>query len=171
MQLPLRGHAPPRYSPEGDYSYDHTHDVLQNTRRPLGESTGNVQALKAGSLSYCQSNHLSLSPPLRPIPTPPILPTQSITSTYGTSFRTHRSLQRDVALRESPMAHSSRGQNPIYSRKFFADYRAKVEQKQAEKDEPKWPMCLEDPFLDGEYPEDITSLPNHVRLIEWQPSS
>ncbi|KAI4595780.1 hypothetical protein KJ359_006417 [Pestalotiopsis sp. 9143b] len=47
------------------------------------------------------------------------------------------------------MAHSSRGQNPIYSRKFFADYRAKVEQKQAEKDEPKWPMCLEDPFLDA----------------------
>ncbi|KAF7515219.1 hypothetical protein G7054_g14687 [Neopestalotiopsis clavispora] len=47
------------------------------------------------------------------------------------------------------MAHSSRGRNPIYSRKFFADYRAKVEQKSAEKEEPKWPMCLEDSFLDA----------------------
>jgi transcriptional enhancer factor len=158
MQLPLRGHPPTRYSPEGDYSYDHLNELLQESRRPLAESTGNAQAHKPGPLSLCQTSHLSLSPPLHPIPTPPILPTQSIASTYGTSFRTHRTLQRDVSLRESPMAHSSRGRNPIYSKKFFADYRAKVEQKSAEKEEPKWPMCLEDSFLDGKNPH-IHSLP------------
>ncbi|ETS74782.1 hypothetical protein PFICI_13266 [Pestalotiopsis fici W106-1] len=165
MQLPLRGHPPPRCSPEGDYSYDHTHhEVLQNTRRPLAESTGNAQAHKTESLSLCQTSHLSLSPILHPMPTPPILPTQSIASTYGTSFRTNRTLQRNVSLRESPMAHSSQGRNPIYNRKFFADYRAKVEQKSAEKEEPKWPMCLEDSFLDGETPDPVAS-------VQFQPTT
>ncbi|KAH6657871.1 hypothetical protein BKA67DRAFT_656112 [Truncatella angustata] len=47
------------------------------------------------------------------------------------------------------MAHSRGGRNPIYSWKHFADYRAKVTQKESENEEPKWPLYLEDAFLDA----------------------
>jgi transcriptional enhancer factor len=165
MQLPLRGIPCQRYSPTEDYTYDHQHEVIQNTtRRPLGESTGNSQPQSLAALALCHQNQLSLSSPLHSIPTPPILPTQAITSTYATSFRNQRSLHRNVFLQESPMAHSRGGRNPIYSWKHFADYRAKVKQKELEKDGPKWPMSLEDLFLDGECPDKPET---HGRL--WNP--
>ncbi|KAI0126457.1 hypothetical protein BJ170DRAFT_406587 [Xylariales sp. AK1849] len=146
MQVPGRGAPSQRYSPVGDYTYDHHHDVIQNTRRPLGELTGNTQPHNFAALAGC---HRTLSSPLHSIPTPPILASQAITSTYGTSFRNQRSFHRDVSLRESPMAHSRGGRNPIYSWKHFADYRTKVTQKESENEGPTWPLYLEDAFLDA----------------------
>ncbi|KAI2616031.1 hypothetical protein GGR54DRAFT_246939 [Hypoxylon sp. NC1633] len=135
-----------RYSPASDYTYETDHEVMPMTRRPLGESTGNVQPHNLAALAMC--NH-SLSPPIHPIPTPPIVPTQALTSTYGTSIRGGRSLHRDVSLRESPMGYPRGSKNPIYAYKHFADYRNKVMQKELEKEQPIWPLWLEDAFLDA----------------------
>ncbi|KXJ91236.1 hypothetical protein Micbo1qcDRAFT_233781 [Microdochium bolleyi] len=152
-----------RYSPGDDYSYEassqhsqqsqhnHHQEVIQTARQPLGESSGNVQAHHnlAASLALCQPAHMSLSPPIHSIPTPPIVPTQTLPSTYGTSFRSGRSLHRDVSLRESPMGYPRGSKNPIYAYKHFADYRNKVMQKELEKEAPIWPLWLEDAFLDA----------------------
>lgn len=141
---------PPRYSPSGDYAFENHHEVIQPSRTPLGESTGNAQPQNIAALALCHQGPLALSPPVQHIPTPPILPTQSVTSAYGTSLRARRSFHRDVSLRDSSMAHSRGGRNPIYAWKHFHDYRTKVAQKEREGDDPKWPMYLEDAFLDGE---------------------
>ncbi|KAI1384046.1 uncharacterized protein F4822DRAFT_59409 [Hypoxylon trugodes] len=135
-----------RYSPASDYAYETKHEVMPMTRQPLGESTGNVQPHNLATLALC--NH-SLSPPLHPIPTPPIVPTQALTSSYGTSLRGGRSLHRDVSLRDSPMGYPRGSKNPIYAYKHFADYRNKVMQKELEKEQPIWPLWLEDAFLDA----------------------
>ncbi|KAI0383521.1 hypothetical protein F5Y04DRAFT_27176 [Hypomontagnella monticulosa] len=135
-----------RYSPASDYAYEAEHEVMPMTRQPLGESTGNVQPHSLAALALC--NH-SLSPPIHPIPTPPIVPTQALTSSYGTSLRGPRSLHRDVSLRESPMGYPRGSKNPIYAYKHFADYRNKVMQKELEKEQPIWPLWLEDAFLDA----------------------
>ncbi|KAI1772622.1 hypothetical protein F4818DRAFT_134028 [Hypoxylon cercidicola] len=135
-----------RYSPASDYAYETDHEVMPLTRRPLGESTGNVQPHNLAALALC--NH-SLSPPIRPIPTPPIVPTQALPSSYGTSLRGGHSLHRDVSLRESPMGYPRGSKNPIYAYKHFADYRNKVMQKELEKEQPIWPLWLEDAFLDA----------------------
>ncbi|ORY66316.1 uncharacterized protein BCR38DRAFT_408268 [Pseudomassariella vexata] len=119
------------------------------TRQSLGESTGNVQPLDFGSLALCQSSHLPPSPSLQSIPKPPIVPAQAVISTYGTSSRDYNSFPRDLSLHESPITHSRHGTNPIYSWKHFADYRAKVTQKEAEKNDPTLPLYLEDAFLDS----------------------
>jgi transcriptional enhancer factor len=154
MQLPLRGLSTQRYSTNEDYTYDdhQDHEVIQtfNNRRPLGESSGNAKPQQSfASLALCHHSQLSLSPPLQTIPTPPILPTQALASTYGTSLRNQRSFHRNVSLQGSPMTHSREDRNPMYSWKHFADYRLKVTQKEQEKDGPKWPLYLEDAFLDG----------------------
>ncbi|KAK7983820.1 hypothetical protein PG989_011222 [Apiospora arundinis] len=138
-----------RYSPSSDYPFDNHHEVIQPSRTPLGESTGNAQPQNIAALALCHHGPLALSPPVQHIPTPPILPTQSVTSAYGTSLRARRSFHRDVSLRESSMAHSRGGRNPIYAWKHFHDYRTKVAQKEREGDDPKWPMYLEDAFLDA----------------------
>ncbi|KAI1375432.1 hypothetical protein F4677DRAFT_446513 [Hypoxylon crocopeplum] len=135
-----------RYSPASDYAYETDHEVMPMPRQPLGESTGNVQPHNLAALALC--NH-SLSPPIHPIPTPPIVPTQALTSSYGTSLRGGRSLHRDVSLRESPMGYPRGSKNPIYAYKHFADYRNKVMQKELEKEQPIWPLWLEDAFLDA----------------------
>ncbi|KAI0895578.1 hypothetical protein F4806DRAFT_88036 [Annulohypoxylon nitens] len=135
-----------RYSPASDYAYETEHEVMPITRTPLGESTGNIQAHNLAALALC--NH-SLSPPIHSIPTPPIVPTQALTSSYGTSLRGGRSLHRDVSLRESPMGYPRGSKNPIYAYKHFADYRNKVMQKELEKEQPIWPLWLEDAFLDA----------------------
>ncbi|KAK6949165.1 hypothetical protein Daesc_009239 [Daldinia eschscholtzii] len=134
-----------RYSPTSDYAYETDHELMPMTRQPLGESTGNVQSHNLATLALC--NH-SLSPPLHSIPTPPIVPTQALASAYGTSLRGGRSLHRDVSLRESPMGYPRGSKNPIYAYKHFADYRNKVMQKELEKEQPIWPLWLEDAFLD-----------------------
>ncbi|KAI0594779.1 hypothetical protein F4775DRAFT_595910 [Biscogniauxia sp. FL1348] len=138
-----------RYSPTSDYGYESQHEVVPTTRQPLGESTGNVQAHSLTASALCYQNQLSLSPPIHAIPTPPILPTQALTSSYGTSLRGGRSLQRNVSLPESHMGYSRGSQNPIYAYKHFADYRNKVMQKELEKEQPIWPLWLEDAFLDA----------------------
>ncbi|OTB17229.1 hypothetical protein K445DRAFT_9950 [Daldinia sp. EC12] len=135
-----------RYSPTSDYAYETDHELMPMTRQPLGESTGNVQSHNLATLALC--NH-SLSPPLHSIPTPPIVPTQALASAYGTSLRGGRSLHRDVSLRESPMGYPRGSKNPIYAYKHFADYRNKVMQKELEKEQPIWPLWLEDAFLDA----------------------
>ncbi len=48
------------------------------------------------------------------------------------------------------MGYHRGSKNPIYAYKHFADYRNKVMQKELEKEEPVWPVWLEDAFLDGE---------------------
>lgn len=147
MPLSRRGIQAERYStPNEDYPYDHQ-EVTQNIRQPLGESAGNAQPQALANLGFC--HQLSLSPPLHTITTPPIVPTQATTSTYGTGFRNHRSFYRNVSLRDTPMAHP-KCKNPIYSWKHFADYRNKVTQKESENEDPTWPVYLEDAFLDGE---------------------
>ncbi|KAI1630588.1 hypothetical protein F4809DRAFT_268262 [Biscogniauxia mediterranea] len=138
-----------RYSPTSDYGYESQHELIPTTRQPLGESTGNVQAHSLTASALCYQNQLSLSPPIHAIPTPPILPTQALTSSYGTSLRGGRSLQRNVSLPESQMGYSRGSQNPIYAYKHFADYRNKVMQKELEKEQPIWPLWLEDAFLDA----------------------
>ncbi|KAI0151611.1 hypothetical protein GGR57DRAFT_513930 [Xylariaceae sp. FL1272] len=143
-----------RYSPISDYSYENNHhEGVPSTRQPLRESTGNVQphglqphSLASSALCY---NQLSLSPPIHTIPTPPILPTQALTSTYGTSLRGERSLHRNVSLSELSMLNARGRKNPIYHHKSFADYRNKVMQKELDKEQPVWPDWLEDAFLDA----------------------
>ncbi|KAI1501163.1 hypothetical protein F5X99DRAFT_418690 [Biscogniauxia marginata] len=138
-----------RYSPTSDYGYESQHEVIPTARQPLGESTGNVQAHSLPASALCYHSQLSLSPPIHSIPTPPILPTQALTSSYGTSLRGGRSFQRNVSLQESQMGYSKGSQNPIYAYKHFADYRNKVMQKELEKEQPIWPLWLEDAFLDA----------------------
>lgn len=148
-----------RYSPVGEYTYGSQHDIISPTRTHLGESTGNAQAHGLGDLTLCRQSQLSLSPPLHSIPTPPIFSTQAANSGDGTSLRSRRSFPRDVSLQDPSMAHARASRNPIHAWKYFSDYRAKVAQKEREGEEPKWPMYLEDAFLDGEsIPRPICSL-------------
>ncbi|CAJ2499994.1 Uu.00g028470.m01.CDS01 [Anthostomella pinea] len=149
MQLPRPVLPSQRYSPACDYAYDTHHELVPSTRTPLGESTGNVQPHSLATSAFCYTSPLSLSPPIHTIPTPPILPTQALTSSYGTSLRVGRSLHRNVSLQESPMGYSRGSKNPIYAYKHFADYRNKVMQKELEKENPTWPLWLEDAFLDA----------------------
>ncbi|KAI1334376.1 hypothetical protein F5Y15DRAFT_291156 [Xylariaceae sp. FL0016] len=149
MHLPRPVLPSQRYSTSSDYTFENHHDVVPTTRQPLGESTGNVQQHSLANPALCFHSQLSLSPPIHSIPTPPILPTQALTSSYGTSLRGGRSLQRNVSLQESPMGYPRGSKNPIYAYKNFADYRNKVMQKELEKEQPIWPLWLEDAFLDA----------------------
>ncbi|KAI1155876.1 hypothetical protein F4825DRAFT_447116 [Nemania diffusa] len=150
MQLPRPVLASQRYSQASDYQYDNHHEgVVTTGRLPLSESTGNVQTHSfAGPAGLCYSQ-LSVSPPIHSIPTPPILPTQTLASSYGTSLRGERSLHRHVSLQDLPMGNSRGRKNPIYHHKNFADYRNKVMQKELDKEQPVWPDWLEDAFLDA----------------------
>ncbi|KAI3340697.1 hypothetical protein F4824DRAFT_487112 [Ustulina deusta] len=149
MQLPRPVLPSQRFSPTSDYAYDGHHEGVLTTRQPLSESTGNIQAHRlAASAALCY-NQLSLSPPIHSIPTPPILPTQALTSSYGTSLRGQRSLHRNVCLQELSMGNPRGRKNPIYHHKNFADYRNKVMQKELDKEQPVWPDWLEDAFLDA----------------------
>ncbi|KAI0473965.1 hypothetical protein GGR56DRAFT_676409 [Xylariaceae sp. FL0804] len=47
------------------------------------------------------------------------------------------------------MGYPRGSKNPIYAYKHFADYRNKVMQKELEKEQPIWPLWLEDAFLDA----------------------
>ncbi|KAI0107733.1 hypothetical protein GGR51DRAFT_140130 [Nemania sp. FL0031] len=149
MQLPRPVLPSQRYSPASDYAYENHHEGVPTNRLPLSESTGNVQPhTLAGASAMCY-NQLSVSPPIHSIPTPPILPTQALTSSYGTSLRGDRSFHRHVSLQDLPMGNSRGRKNPIYHHKNFADYRNKVMQKELDKEQPVWPDWLEDAFLDA----------------------
>ncbi|KAJ2996617.1 hypothetical protein NUW58_g914 [Xylaria curta] len=149
MQLPRPVLPSQRYSPASDYTYENHHEGVATTRQPLSESTGNLQPHSlAASAALCYGQ-LSLSPPIHSIPTPPILPTQALTSSYGTSLRSERSLHRNVSLHNLQMGNPRGRKNPIYHHKNFADYRNKVMQKELDKEQPVWPDWLEDAFLDA----------------------
>lgn len=151
MQLPRPVLPSQRYSPASDYTYETHHEGVPTTRLPLSESTGNVQLHSLAAPAGLCYSQLGLSPPIHSIPTPPILPTQALTSSYGTSLRGERSLHRHVSLQDLPMGNQRGRKNPIYHHKNFADYRNKVMQKELDKEQPVWPDWLEDAFLDGMY--------------------
>ncbi|KAI2638505.1 hypothetical protein GGS21DRAFT_443650 [Xylaria nigripes] len=149
MQLPRSVLPSQKYSPVSEYAYESHHEAVASARQPLSESNGNVQPHGlAVSTALCY-NQLSLSPPIHSIPAPSILPTQTLTSIYGTSLRGERSLHRHVSLQELPMGNQRGRRNPIYHHKNFADYRNKVMQKELDKEKPVWPDWLEDAFLDA----------------------
>ncbi|KAI1749654.1 hypothetical protein F4782DRAFT_297874 [Xylaria castorea] len=149
MQLPRPVLPSQRFIPASDFAYERQHEGVAPARQPLSESTGNIQAHSlTASAGLCYSQ-LSLSPPIHPILTPPILPTQALASSYGTSLRGGRSLHRHVSLQELSMGNSRGRKNPIYHHKNFADYRNKVMQKELDKEQPVWPDWLEDAFLDA----------------------
>ncbi|KAI0467108.1 hypothetical protein F4859DRAFT_518322 [Xylaria cf. heliscus] len=149
MQLPRPVLPSQRYSPASDFVYEGQHEGVAVARQPLSESTGNVQPHSLNTATSLCYGQLSLSPPIHSIPTPPILPTQALTSSYGTSLRGERSLHRNASLHELPMGNSRGRKNPIYHHKNFADYRNKVMQKELDKEQPVWPDWLEDAFLDA----------------------
>lgn len=149
MQLPRPVLPSQRYSPASDYTYETHHEGVPTTRMPLSESTGNVQLHSLATPAGLCYSQLGLSPPIHSIPTPPILPTQALTSSYGTSLRGERSLHRHVSLQDLPMGNPRGRRNPIYHHKNFTDYRNKVMQKELGKEQPVWPDWLEDAFLDG----------------------
>ncbi|KAI1127455.1 hypothetical protein F5Y10DRAFT_292834 [Nemania abortiva] len=149
MQLPRPVLPSQRYSPASDYPYENHHEGVPTSRLPLSESTGNVQPHSLAGASAMCYGQLSVSPPIHSIPTPPILPTQALTSSYGTSLRGDRSFHRHVSLQDLPMGNSRGRKNPIYHHKNFADYRNKVMQKELDKEQPVWPDWLEDAFLDA----------------------
>jgi transcriptional enhancer factor len=158
MQLPRSVLPSQRYHPVSDYTYESHHEGVPLGRLPLSESNGNVQTHSLAAPSTLCYSQLSLSPPIHSIPTPPILPTQALTSSYGTSLRGERSLHRHVSLQELPIRNARVRKNPIYHHKSFADYRNKVMQKELDKEQPVWPDWLEDAFLDGTYIHSVLPL-------------
>ncbi|KAK0734347.1 hypothetical protein B0T26DRAFT_66251 [Lasiosphaeria miniovina] len=115
---------------------------LQPSRQPLQESTGNVQH---SHLSYAQQLELLSSGISPSIPTPPILPTQPLGSTYGPPVYT-RLQQRHQLQLEGRKRRSSI--NPIWLSPEFQAYRKRQADKD-DKSDQKWPDVLEDAFLDA----------------------
>ncbi|KAI0199777.1 hypothetical protein F4808DRAFT_199360 [Astrocystis sublimbata] len=138
-----------RYTSVNDFAYESHHEGAPAGRQPLSESSGNAQPHSLATSTGLCYGQLSFSPPYQSTPTPPILPTQTLTSSYGTSLRGERSLQRNASLQKLPMGHARGRKNPIYHHKNFADYRNKVMQKELDKEDPVWPDWLEEAFLDA----------------------
>lgn len=146
MELPRPVLPSQRYSPNtstADY-YDRRQQV-SGPRQPLRESSGNAQPQHLGALTLCSQNLSALTSLPHSIPTPPIVPTQSLDSHYGPG--SNLKLRRHQLHLQRRQRH---GINPIYLSPQFQAYR----KKQAEKDYKTaqiWPDFLEDAFLDGEY--------------------
>ena len=129
-----------RYSPSRAYSYDARHEV-SSIRQPLRESTGNAQHQSLGSLDLCSQGLTGIPTLPSSIPTPPIVPTQSLGSPYGSAASGLRLRRQQLRVQK----RSRRGVNPIYLSPEFKQYRL----RQAEKDAQIWPDVLEEAFLDG----------------------
>lgn len=147
MELPRPVLPSQRYPSASDYpSYEKTRGVA-STRQPLGESSGNAQHHNLGAaLTLCSQGMSALSPLPPAIPAPPIVPTQAISSAYGTSANLRLRRQQLQMQRQKRQSI-----NPIYLSPQFHTYR----KKQAEKDDKTsqvWPDVLEDAFLDGMSP-------------------
>ena len=139
-----------------DFIPDHRH-VLSAPRPPLRESTGNAQyhlqqqyeeqqrlqqQQQLGALVRSTFAQHRLS-----IPSPPIIPTQSLSSGYGPP----ELLRLQQRQHQMQLQRSQRGINPIYLSPQFLSYRKKQANKsKEEKSDQKWPDVLEDAFLDGE---------------------
>ena len=139
MGLPLEipFHQARCYAPLPDHGFEVRRGVA-TSRRPLQESTGNIQNPHMAWFPQ-QLEALSSMPPLMA----PVLRTQSVGSEYGTSAysRTKRHDQHGHGGRRP------QGTNPLmpWSSQAFQNYR----KKQAGKPDQKWPEVLERPFLDG----------------------
>ncbi|KAK4193444.1 hypothetical protein QBC35DRAFT_469107 [Podospora australis] len=153
MEIPVRLPVLPSqcYSPSPDYGLENRHGV-PTSRQPLRESNGNAQ--HPHMVWYEQIRQLGgvntngLTSMLPSIPTPPILPTQSLVQDYGSSASSPypRSQSRQV----HPYGHARRrmyGDNPLMPllTQAFQNYR----KKQADKTEQKWPDILEEAFVDA----------------------
>jgi len=118
-------------------------------RQPLQESSGNAQQ-QYGALVRSSPYH-GLDYHLSAIPSPPILPTQPLSSSYGPP-PTHSRLQQrqQMHLQGRRRRH---GINPIWLSPQFQTYRRKQADRHDRPDQI-WPDVLEDAFLDGiVYPE------------------
>ncbi|EAA35779.2 hypothetical protein GE21DRAFT_801 [Neurospora crassa] len=161
MELPVRPTtlASQCYPPSSDFILDHRH-VLSAPRPPLRESTGNAQyhhfqqqheeqqrrqqqqqqQQQLGALVRSTFAHHQLS-----IPSPPVVPTQSASSAYGTPEFLGLQQRHQMQLRRREHAI-----NPIYLSPQFLSYRKKQASKsKEEKSDQKWPDVLEDAFLDA----------------------
>ena len=134
--------------PTPEYGLDHHHEH-RPTREPLRESTGNQQHAHLAALTRFTGfqqhpeAHSTIHPPM---PTPPILPTQSLVSPYASVGIPRPQRQPSLQGRRKPFSI-----NPLLLAPEFQPYR----KRQAEKDdksEQKWPEVLEKAFLDGEVP-------------------
>ncbi|KAK3393771.1 hypothetical protein B0H63DRAFT_407062 [Podospora didyma] len=114
-----------------------------SSRQALSESTGNIQHSHIPH-HYDQLGLLtSRLPPS--IPTPPILPTQSLGSVHGSQGFTRLQQRHQIQL------HGRRrrnGINPIWLSQEFQAYRKRQTDKD-DKSDQKWPDVLEDAFLDA----------------------
>ncbi|KAJ4413996.1 hypothetical protein N0V85_003341 [Neurospora sp. IMI 360204] len=153
MEFPVRPTtlASQCYPPSSDFILDHRH-VLSALRPPLRESTGNAQyhhfqqqQHEEQQLRQQQQQQQQLGA-LLSIPSPPIIPTPSLSSAYGSPefLRLQQRHQMQLQRRQH-------GINPIYLSPQFLSYRKKQANKsKEEKSDQKWPDVLEDAFLDGE---------------------
>ncbi|KAK3396403.1 putative regulatory protein abaA [Sordaria brevicollis] len=161
MEMPVRPTtlASQCYPPSSDFMLDHRH-VLSAPRPPLRESTGNAQynhyqqqheeqqrrqqqqqqQQQLGALVRSTFTHHQLS-----IPSPPVIPTQSLSSAFGSpEFLRHQQRQ------QMQLQRRQRGINPIYLSPQFLSYREKQAKKsKEEKADQIWPEVLEDAFLDA----------------------
>jgi len=152
MEIPVRLPVLPSqcYSPTADYGLERHHGV-SGSRPPLRESTGNAQqsqmawyAERMRQIGSVGSGGGGLAPTTSSIPTPPIVPTQSLTSKYGASS------YPGPPQRQHSFGYSRRrmyGENPLMLTQAFQNYR----KKQADKPEQKWPDVLEEAFVDGRF--------------------
>lgn len=148
MEIPVRLPVLPSqcYSPTVDYGLERHHGV-SGSRRPLRESTGNAQ--QSQMAWYAERMRQigavgggSLAPMTPSIPTPLIVPTQSLVSKYG-SLSYPRPPQRHHSFGYN--RRRMYGENPLILTQAFQNYR----KKQADKPEQKWPDVLEEAFVDG----------------------
>ncbi|KAK3695058.1 hypothetical protein B0T22DRAFT_438090 [Podospora appendiculata] len=136
------------YSPMPDYAVEDSHG-LPTSRQPLRESTGNAQH-QLERLARFQAHRLNLDPLLIPsssMPTPPIVPTQSLGSAYDAPSYS-RLQQRHKIHVQRRRRWGSRGINPISLAPQFQAYRKKQADKD-DKSDQKWPDVLEEAFLDA----------------------
>ncbi|KAH8883886.1 hypothetical protein GQ53DRAFT_811274 [Thozetella sp. PMI_491] len=130
----------------------HGHGIPNGVgRQPLQESTGNAQhnifaALRSSyaprldalsSLSSAVTS--SMAAVSNTIPTPPVVPTQALGSSYAMSLQ-HQRNRPQLAQRRR-----KRGINPICLSPQYQNYR----NRQQNKEDQKWPDSLEEPFLDA----------------------
>lgn len=126
----------------------HGHSLSSRVaRQPLQESTGNAQhnnifaALRSPYAPRLDAlSSLSSAMPAA-IPTPPVVPTQALGSSYAMSLQ-HQRNRHHLAPRQKKQRI-----NPICQSIQYQNYR----NRQQNKEDQKWPNALEEPFLDGEY--------------------
>ncbi|KAK3336947.1 TEA/ATTS domain family-domain-containing protein [Cercophora scortea] len=138
------------YSPVPDYAVEDGHALHSTSRQPLRESTGNAQH-QLERLARFQAHRLNLDPLLIPsssMPTPPIVPTQSLGGSTYDSPGYSRLQQRHKIHVQRRRRWGSRGINPMSLSAQFLAYRKKQADKD-DKSDQKWADVLEEAFLDA----------------------